>query len=170
MTDGLKWLRPAPGDPFDALAMAVPPEPAQAVTWWREYNGQIVVPARELGKHQSFSFSPGDFVRSRREDYEFRPVSFMSFRAPPIRLDVGPEWEALRAALARLEAYADFGIGCEMRDWEDRANKEDCWRDWWKTGKSWIRPTQHEGGCDCDPFGDSFLCSDDCASPCEGCR
>lgn len=28
----------------------------------------------------------------------------------------------------------------------------------------------HEGGCDCDPFGDSFECTPDCQFPCPGCR
>lgn len=28
----------------------------------------------------------------------------------------------------------------------------------------------HCGGCECDPFGDSFECQPNCADPCEGCR
>lgn len=81
--------------------------------------------------------------RSRNDDsYEFRTVSFMSFRAPPFRLDLGPEWEELKRALAHAEAYADFGIGCEMPEWEDRANREDCWREWWRA--DWIQPERGE--------------------------
>lgn len=29
--------------------------------------------------------------------------------------------------------------------------------------------SEHSGGCDCDPFGDSFMCTSDCPG-CEGCR
>jgi hypothetical protein len=46
--------------------------------------------------------------------------------------------------LRQWHAYSVEG-DCEPREHEDRANAEDCWRDWWKTGRAWIQP---EADCD----------------------
>ena len=94
------------------------------------------------------------------DEYELRVVSYMSIvTGPPLR---------------HFVFSTDPGYWCEtdteLMDQDDRANLEDCWRDWWKTGRSWIKPEPdgHCGGCECDPFGEAFMCQDDCPG-CAGC-
>ncbi len=101
--------------------------------------------------------------------YELRCVSYVHLVCrTPARINSGltaNEIGELLRAIRHTESYDDLGIGCEMRDWEDRANKEDCWRDWWKADwvKEWwskgLGPDPDYEGCpECDPFGDSFEC------------
>jgi hypothetical protein len=78
-------------------------------------------------------------------DYEFRTVSYMHLRCQAPHRIISPEWDRAMRELAHLEAYADFGIGCDLPEWEDRANAEDCWREWWKA--DWVRP-ERCGGCE----------------------
>jgi hypothetical protein len=65
------------------------------------------------------------------ESYEIRPVSYMTIMRMPV---------------ARHGSFStDPGYWCETDtpiDWEDRANKEDCWRDWWDA--DWIEPEEDE--------------------------
>lgn len=108
------------------------------------------------------------------DTYEFRAVAYLHLRCTtPARISSGltaDEIGEMLRALRHVESYADFGIGCEMPAWEDRANREDCYCDWWKA--DWVKAAwaaglgpeeeEHSGGCECDPFGDSSVCSSDC--------
>jgi hypothetical protein len=98
-----------------------------------------------LTERASVWVEPRNVTHEACGGYEFRPVSYMSFACrTPYRLDIGPEWDAIRRAVAHRMAYEVEG-DCEPQEHEDRANREDCWRDWWKTGRDWIQP---EADCD----------------------
>lgn len=160
--------------------MITPPKPGQALDLYMSWDDWL--PAAmpwppELHERPD----PIELLSSRSlESYEFRPSSYLALRCTaPVRIDLGAEFDALRRKLAHMASYADSGIGCEMRDWEDRANADHGHPDWWDA--EWVRaawraglgPTEdgtgHCGGCSCDPFGDSFDCQDDCEK-CDGCR
>lgn len=84
--------------------------------------------------------------RTRSDDYEFRPVTFLHFSCrTPFRLDIGPEWDAVRRAACHRMAY-EVESDCELQAHEDRANREDCWRDWWRA--DWIAPELECQCCD----------------------
>jgi hypothetical protein len=72
------------------------------------------------------------------EPYEIR------FDAYP-NLKIGrPAYHVIRGlneAIAQWDAYA-ADSDCQTFDWQDRANKEDCWRDWWDA--DWIEPEADE--------------------------
>jgi hypothetical protein len=71
---------------------------------------------------------------SDEDFYEFRPTCFLSFVAMPIALHGSVD-------ISQWNAYS-IESDCELREWQDRANKEDCWRDWWDA--DWIEPEEEE--------------------------
>ncbi len=84
-------------------------------------------------------------LRGREPDtYEYRAVSYMSIMSMPV--------------YSHGSCSTDLGYWCEtdteLMDQDDRANREDCWRDWWDS--PWVEP--YDGCEECDPFGDSFEC------------
>lgn len=82
---------------------------------------------------RAVTYVPG---RAGHSGYEFRPVSYMSFACRMPAVHVIPEWDALQREIEQLFAYGTW-TDCEMLDWEDRANAEDCWCDWWKA--PWVK-------------------------------
>lgn len=74
------------------------------------------------------------------DTYEMRTSSYCSFVFVRAAHHMPESWRIAQRELAHLEAYSAGWIDCELREWEDRANAEDCWRDWWKTGRGWIEP------------------------------
>ena len=54
-----------------------------------------------------------------------------------------PVYVCGRVDTRQWDAYA-LETDCEPREWAERANREDCWRDWWKTGSEWIKPEGDE--------------------------
>ncbi len=53
-----------------------------------------------------------------------------------------PAWHG-SVDLGQWNAYSSELDG-DLREWDERANKQDCWRDWWKTGRDWIEPETDE--------------------------
>jgi hypothetical protein len=51
-----------------------------------------------------------------------------------------PAWHG-SIDLRQWNAYSCETDG-DTREWQDRANKEDCWRDWWDA--DWIDPEEDE--------------------------
>jgi hypothetical protein len=70
------------------------------------------------------------------DTYEYRAAAFPFLSAPGVYCHG-------RVDLRQWHAYSTELDG-ELREHEDRANREDCWRDWWRA--SWIRP-ELCGGC-----------------------
>lgn len=74
--------------------------------------------------------------------YELRPAAYLAILPSSVYCHG-------RVDLRQWHAYSTELDG-EPQEHEDRANADDCWRDWWETGRAWIEP-ELCGGCREDP-------------------